>query len=377
MENLSRLIKNGQTGNNRGIAIVYVALLLVALLAFVGLAIDIGYMYVAKSQLQNAADSAALAGASKAKSVGTGTADPNDLVQSQARAEAISFALKNSAAQLSIALSSDNTNTLSDSNDITVGHWNAAFRSYSANKTPVNAVQVRPRRTTNSPGGEIGLFIGRVFGWEKMGVSASAIAALPVRANSFVSFCTDSCTGVSTDPTNPTVLNPVRLYDTRPESQTPGSESVAWTSLLSSISSVNEISPLVCNDSPNEDVCGKPIWTTQGEATSLLKDLESVFNDPNFDKDNKEFSGSTVTAWWVTVPITETCNPGKQPKPHPVTKYALIRIISACDTGGGNPCRPYKTKKCDNPGTIVVDRIACIDCATVANAPGQRTILVK
>ena len=132
MKTLSQLIKKVPMSNKRGVAIIYVVLLLVALLAFVGLAIDIGYMYVAKSQLQNAADSAALAGASQAKSVGNGTANPNDLVQSGARTEAISFAAKNSAAQSSVTLSSDNSNTLSDSNDITVGHWNSAFRSYSS-----------------------------------------------------------------------------------------------------------------------------------------------------------------------------------------------------------------------------------------------------
>ena len=205
-------------------------------------------MYVAKSQLQNAADSAALAGAIKAKSAGNGTANPNDLVQSAARTESILFASKNSAAKTPVTLSSDNSNTLSDSNDITVGHWNSTDRSYSANQTPVNAVQVRPRRTANSPGGEIALFIGRVFGWEKMGASANAIAALPLRGTSFISLCTDSCSGVSNDPANPTTLNPARVYNTRPASQTPGSESFAWTSLLNPVSSASDISPLVCTD---------------------------------------------------------------------------------------------------------------------------------
>jgi hypothetical protein len=238
----------------------------------------------------------------------------------------------------------------------------------------VNAVQVRPRRTANSPGGEIALFIGRVFGWEKMGVSASAIAALPVRGTSFVSFCTDSCAGVSTDPANPTVVN--RVYDTRPN--TPGNSSFAWTSLLNHVSSASDIAPLVCTESPNEDVCGKDIWTTQGQVTSVLKDLESVFNDPNFDKGNKEFSGTgDVTAWWVTVPVTQNCNPGAQPTPQLVVQYALIRITSACDTGGGQSCRPYHTNNCTNPGDIVVDRIACIDCADVSKQSGLRTVLVK
>jgi Flp pilus assembly protein TadG len=366
---------------NRGIAVIYIALLLVALVAFVGLAIDIGYMYVTKTQLQNAADSAALAGASQMKSVGTGTADPNDLVQSPARTEAISFAAKNTATKVPIVISNDGSNTLSDSNDITVGNWNGT--TYAPNITPVNAVQVRPRRTDTSPGGPVSLFIGRVFGQNTMGASADAIAALPLRANSFISFCVDSCAGISTDPSNPTRLDgingnpPVRVYNTRPPSQTPGYEAFAWTSLLKPVSSASGISPLICTESPNEEVCGKDIYTTQGQVSSLLKDLEAVFNDPNYDRDNKEFSGSNVSAWWVIVPVVEECNPGNQPEPHTVLRYALIRIISACDTGGGNACRPYQSHPCTNAGNIVVDRIACIDCANISNQPGFKYVLVK
>jgi len=52
-------------------------------------------MYVTKGRLQNAADSAALAGADKLKSSGTGTASPTDTVQTAARQEAVAFAAKN------------------------------------------------------------------------------------------------------------------------------------------------------------------------------------------------------------------------------------------------------------------------------------------
>jgi len=223
----------------------------------------------------------------------------------------------------------------------------------------------------------VSLFIGRVFGQDTMGASADAIAALPLRANAFISLCTESCTGNSTNPSAPTVLDPPRVYNTRPPSQTPGSEAFAWTSLLNPVSSASGISPLICTESPNEEVCGKPIYTTQGQVSSLLKDLEAVFNDPNHDRENKEFSGNKVSAWWVIVPVVLDCNPGNQPEPHTVLQYALIRIISACDTGGGNACRPYRSQPCTNAGNIVIDRIACIDCANISNFPGQKTLLVK
>jgi Flp pilus assembly protein TadG len=371
---LMRILKD-----RKGIAAVYIALIMFALVAFVGLAIDIGYMYVAKGQLQNAADSGALAGAAKLKSAGTGAANPTDLTQTAARTAAITFAGKNVAAGQNVVVENDNSNILGNDNDIAVGNWNgAAFRPYS---TPVNAIKVRARRTDEVPGGKVPLFVSQVFGWEKMGAAADAVAALPVRANNFIALCTASCSEggstVSNDPHDPTVLNPVRYYDRDPGIS--NKESFGWTSLLNPVSSVTGISPLICNDSPNVDVCGKKIWTTQGEAASLFKDMEAAFNDPTFDKGNKEFSGNDVTAWWLFVPVTTQCKPSKQPQSFDVWGYAWVRVISVCDTGGGGGslCRPYSTKHCAYPKKIVIDRIACVDCANANKTPGVKAVLVE
>jgi hypothetical protein len=50
---------------HKGSAIIFVAVTLMVLVAFAGLAIDVGYLYVVRGELQNAADSGALAGAQK------------------------------------------------------------------------------------------------------------------------------------------------------------------------------------------------------------------------------------------------------------------------------------------------------------------------
>ena len=46
--------------NNRGVTIVIVAIFLVVLIGFVALAVDVGYMYVTRNELQNVADAAAV-----------------------------------------------------------------------------------------------------------------------------------------------------------------------------------------------------------------------------------------------------------------------------------------------------------------------------
>jgi hypothetical protein len=218
------------------------------------------------------------------------------------------------------------------------------------------------------------------MGWETMGTAAEAVAGLPVRANNHIALCTDSCSGISSNPASPTVLSPPRVLERDPNAA--GNLQFAWTSLLTNMTSTTEVSALICSELPNAEVCGQMIYTTQGTSSSAFKDLEAVFNDPSFDRDNKEFSGSQVTAWWILSPVVDPCpvtsqGVGNGTEPKFVTKYAMVRIISACDQGGGNPCRPYSSPTCTNPRTIVIDRIACIDCANISDVSGLKTVLVR
>jgi len=50
-------------GNQKGAAAIVTVIVLAMLLGFSALAIDVGYMYSTRNELQNVADSAALAGA--------------------------------------------------------------------------------------------------------------------------------------------------------------------------------------------------------------------------------------------------------------------------------------------------------------------------
>ncbi|HEU4345331.1 MAG TPA: Tad domain-containing protein, partial [Candidatus Binatia bacterium] len=54
-------------GNDRGQVLVWTSLLIVILLGFLALAMDGGFLYQHKRQMQTAADSAALAGAYEVK----------------------------------------------------------------------------------------------------------------------------------------------------------------------------------------------------------------------------------------------------------------------------------------------------------------------
>jgi hypothetical protein len=61
---VARLTRRNKQGDERGVSLVLVAFSLVAMLAAASLAIDLGLLYVGRSEAQRAADAAALAGAS-------------------------------------------------------------------------------------------------------------------------------------------------------------------------------------------------------------------------------------------------------------------------------------------------------------------------
>lgn len=380
--------------NRKGITIVMIALMLFVLLVFLGLAVDIAYMYFAKNQLQVAADAAALAGASKLN--GTST----DTDQAAARTEAMIYAGNNTAAGVAVLLASDGSNTLSlvnesPGNDITVGNWDPALTpQYLAGRTPVNAVEVRPRRTSGAPLGPVSVFVGKVFrfigaDWSSMSASAKAIAAMPVMANSPFTMCTDACN--ATYPSYDTTPRAI----SRPNPSDPFTQ-MAWTSLLTYPASSSEINKrLLCEHMSFVDICEEVIYTNSN--SDAFRNLASVFLDPSTPKTEcPPITGITCplggTGWWVIVPITEggTCGSDlvNTATPKRVVSYAFVRITNICPTGcpsGGCPDRPSLPSNCNDipgctslPGDVIVfDRLSCIPCTSIDNYVGIKPFLVK
>jgi Flp pilus assembly protein TadG len=378
-------------GGNRGIAVIYVALLLVALLAFVGLAIDIGYMYVAKTQLQNAADAAALAGASQLSEAGS-----NDLVQLGARNKAIEFAAKNYATQISVTILSDSSNVIigNDNNDITVGHWNGT--SYTQGVTPVNAIEVRTRRTPTSPDKQVSIFFGRIFGWDKMSASATAIAGRANRSDAPITVCIKIC--------GPTDGTPVsypggKLFYWAPypsEANPDGSQGVAWTSFSDISQATDKDVAIGALCGAKYDVCGKKIYSSNSADNALARQFRCAFKNPDYDSLNKVCSdnvsglcgpsaGNVVSSWTITAPIYEEagCPPGAQPNPYAIVKWSKLRVIEVYASGGGGtnkcPCGAYDAPNMSGstPNAILVDQVTCVACDDTSLRLGNVPKLVK
>jgi hypothetical protein len=164
----------------RAAVVVWTAITSSVLIGFAALAIDLGYLYVVRVQLQNAADAAAMAGVTSlaAPAVLEGTLNQEEVAY-LAKSRAMEYSAKNQAANRPVYL---------DPSDIQVGSIGDPFdlTDNSLGTTyPYNAVAVTVRMGKNTPNGPIDLFFARIWGKQTASLSATATAYLNTRVRSF------------------------------------------------------------------------------------------------------------------------------------------------------------------------------------------------
>jgi len=147
----------------QGIAHIWVVLVIMVIIGFVGISIDMGYLVVVGQQLQIGADAAALAGAQQVRT---------DVVA--ARAAAVNVGLANRAAGAPIELDSNDANAADG--DIVVGRYDRDIGAFDPDATALNAVKVVARRTDTSLGGSVSLLFGPAFGVDTANMARWAIA---------------------------------------------------------------------------------------------------------------------------------------------------------------------------------------------------------
>lgn len=169
--------------SRRGAVAVLAAVMMVFLLGMVAFAVDMGYLTRVSGELQNAADAAALAGASQLVIPQmAGLSNQNKVATnavSNATSELQKFALLNKAGGVNLAVLST---------DIQVGHLtnptdiNEALVPWSSGGAVPNTVQVILRRdsSANAP---VALFFARVIGTNSWSGSAAATASIMQSSN--------------------------------------------------------------------------------------------------------------------------------------------------------------------------------------------------
>ena len=145
--------------------LVLAALLMIFMVGMIAFAMDIGYIVLVRSQLQTAADSAAMVAAAVMGG------EPGMAVRT-----ARQYAAYHTAAGENVRLSES---------DVELGVWDKNARTFVPLNKAGNAVRVTARRDTAS-GSETPLFFAKIFGRDSFSMSASAVATANPRDIVFV-----------------------------------------------------------------------------------------------------------------------------------------------------------------------------------------------
>ena len=169
---------SGSRKKQQGAIAITVAVCMVMLLGFAGLAIDVGNVLVARNELQNAADAAAMAGAGcliRRTACANTTATQPDWTT--AKATASSFSTSTSTNQVQGARVKAST--------VSTGYWNVTGTPYRLETLPFTpgandlpAVQVIIRKDGTDANGAVATFLSKVLGVQTLKASAVATAVL-------------------------------------------------------------------------------------------------------------------------------------------------------------------------------------------------------
>jgi len=258
-----RLFK--RAGDQRGIVIALVAIMMVVFLSLAALAIDLSHLFVVRNELQNAADAAALAGA------GTFYKNTPPTVPNWAQAV--------TTASAAIQMNKSDGSTLNNC-EVQTGYWNLSktppgLQSQGITPGPLDvpAVMVAVSRSSGNNGGPVGLILGPILGRSFASVSAQAIAV------------TGSPGHVEPGALLPMVISkeiadqagnynsPTKTFRIGSAYHYPNSEAGQWTSLNLDTNNVPTIRDLIANGNPTPLSVGDNIWIEPGTKTTLYSSV--------------------------------------------------------------------------------------------------------
>jgi Flp pilus assembly protein TadG len=290
--------------NESGSVAVIVAIALPVFLAFAALAIDLSHLYVARNELQNAADAGALAGARFLYN------DSGTSLNETANQTAYDAAVANNSEKLPVEVQWESGNE----GDVQRGHWSFATRTFTpnaslapvdlwnvsteeldANANFINAVRVKTRREANP----VTLFFARLFGKETTTLTAEAVAYIgfagtlePWEVDEPIAICEES---ILVD--NEYQCNIGRMINSGQNISS--NETGGWTSFsqddpCTGGTNATEVRSLVCGSgNPQQIVFGKDIATNGGDIQSAFNKLIQCWNSN---------TGKTKL-WELTLPV--------------------------------------------------------------------------
>lgn len=338
-------MRGGYGRKQKGAVAVTVAVFLVFLLGTAALAIDIGNLMVARNELQNAADAAALAGAGclkpRTECSNTGATQPDFATAS---AKASSFSTSTSTNEVQGAYVQAST--------VATGYWNATGTPYGLEALPFTpgandlpAVQVTINKNGSNANGAVSGFLSGVFGVNILKASAVATAVLSSPGNvgpgglfplamsqclynnywnsSTESPLTSPTTGAVSGFSDPQIAGQPYIFRIGSAYQYGTCQSGQWTTFnVNDNSASYATSLLTSGNSTGFSVGAQPgTWIQTGEKNSIFNATAAC-----------SAAGNGLCAWATVVVVGDPSTSGFQP----VLAFACLHILDA-----SNGATPY------------------------------------
>jgi hypothetical protein len=305
-------MKTGTHGSRmqseRGTVVILVALLMVVFLGIAALAVDVGYMVVARNESQNTADAAALAGA---RMLGENYYNKATPVTTDVTTRAQGTAVLNTVAAQNIA--TDNAITQ-------IGVWDGSTKTFTATTVNPNAVQVEVKRELGLTNGPINTFFAPILGANTVNSQAIACAALSGECKAVLGLPLGIGKSWFTNTGANNGCTTIKVNDTN-------KSCAGWTNLSTAKFKWKDVDDMIVDPTkiPTTLKIGDMVEFGGGTINPMVKDLADLFN---------KMKTGTPPTWTTSVVVyddKDTCtNPNT---PYPIIGYATITVTAVDPTG--------------------------------------------
>ena len=321
-----------------GSVLVLAAGILIVLTGFAVLAIDVGRIYIVRNELQNAADSAALAGANclDRQSLGGSTTEctaayATTLNWTRASAKAVDQLSKNSASNIAIS-------SIDSGHQVNVGYWNvnggtalqptslsplgpctvvAGVMTTACDKPAVSVSITKDAGKNNGP---IAMLTAAMFGGANVPMTAKAVAVLSSPGNvppsSLIPQAINKCmydkfwdaatgspiiyTGTPADPFGLSVIGQPWEFRIGSAYHYGTCDSGQWTTFDQDVNSQSAVGNLITNGNSTSLKIGDLTWIQPGTKTASYNDLDAKYPTPP--------TGTGSSGWDVSVIVVDTAD---------------------------------------------------------------------
>lgn len=333
-----------------GAVVIMVALCLVSLLGIAALVIDIGNLLVARNELQNAADAAAMAGAGclmPRTECSNTTASQPDWTTAQATASAFSTSTTTNQVQGAHVKVST----------VATGYWNTTGTPYGLESLPFTpgthdlpAVQTTILKDGSNANGAVAVFLAKVFGVQLLKASAVATAVLSTPGN-----------------VGPGGLFPVAmsqcLYNTYWNSSTNAPMTAPNSGTVAGFSWPNQVAgqPYIfqIGSAYHYGTCSSGQWTTFDQNSNSASYARTLLTSGN---DSTVSIGASPGVWIQTG-----------------TENTLFNGAAACSAAGNGQCAWVTAPVVSDPTTSGFQSVVAFACLHILDAKNgsQPYVLVQ